>query len=409
MRLLSRSTNGEWVQFDDRTVENDRVERGARSVARNLFIDILTASNLVVLTGLGTSLCINRDADVRGLPRAPTMTDLWTEAQLSLGANFDKLLDIVGYHPEKNAENLEILLSRCKIALEYLEDESANWNAVKAFAEKAELIIRQKCAFVSRDTPLTNHEVFLQRIGKRSSRKARTKIFTTNYDLCFEEAARRRRFVVVDGFSPHHPPTYDPLYFQLDFVRRDKSSDSPDYIESVIHLYKLHGSIDWKAEGGDVVKDGKAEKPLLIYPRSSKYEQAFEPPYLDMMSAFQNILRQPDTALLVIGFGFRDDHLARPIMSALNANPTLKVIVCDPGFFPDADDNDEHRLCSVVLLNSYHRKLASLIAQEDPRVALIRGRFEEIVREIPDLTAESDRERHAERFRKLRDYERDTP
>jgi len=29
----------------------------------------------------------------------------------------------------------------------------------------------------------------------------RTRLFTTNYDLCFEEAARRHRFTIIDGFQ----------------------------------------------------------------------------------------------------------------------------------------------------------------------------------------------------------------
>jgi hypothetical protein len=39
------------------------------------------------------------------------------------------------------------------------------------------------------------------------------KLFTTNYDLCFEEAAARSRFVTVDGFSHAMPQEFDGAYF----------------------------------------------------------------------------------------------------------------------------------------------------------------------------------------------------
>jgi homogentisate 1,2-dioxygenase len=52
---------------------------------------------------------------------------------------------------------------------------------------------------------------------------------------------------------------------------------------------------------------------VLVYPRNTKYELAFEQPYIEMMSAFQAAIRQPETALLVVGFGFNDNHLAEPI------------------------------------------------------------------------------------------------
>ena len=44
---------------------------------------------------------------------------------------------------------------------------------------------------------------------------------------------------------------------------------------------------------------------------------SFEPPYLDMMGAFQTAIRQPDTSLVITGFGFNDDHMTKPIMAAV--------------------------------------------------------------------------------------------
>src|SRR5690606_2578481 len=116
----------------------------------------------------------------------------------------------------------------------------------------------------------------------------------------------------------------------------ESSPDSHDFIPNVFHLYKLHGSVDWtkNTKSGEIEKNPVSESPLLIYPRNTKYELSFEQPYLEMMSAFHTALRQPDTGLLILGFGFNDNHLAEPILSAINSNLHLKVVVCDPSLGP---------------------------------------------------------------------------
>jgi hypothetical protein len=127
----------------------------------------------------------------------------------------------------------------------------------------------------------------VRKIARRGIRKPRAKLFTTNYDLCFETAAQGQQFVVIDGFSHSHPQVYDRAHFGYDIVRRVGDQDAPDYIENVFHLYKLHGSIDWRRDGSVIrrSRDDKHGAPVLIYPRDSKYQQAFEPPYLDMMGS----------------------------------------------------------------------------------------------------------------------------
>ena len=72
----------------------------------------------------------------------------------------------------------------------------------------------------------------------------------------------------------------------------------------------------------------------LIYPRDEKFAQSFEQPFLEMMSRFQMALREKDTALLLIGFGFNDHHLNQPIYHALATNPNFKLLVVD--YSPEA-------------------------------------------------------------------------
>ena len=109
-----------------------------------------------------------------------------------------------------------------------------------------------------------------------------------------------------------------------------------DLVPNVFQLYKLHGSVDWalNIESREIERDPKTLKPVLVYPRNSKYELAFSQPYLEMMSALQTALRQSDTGLLILGFGFNDSHIAEPVLAAIRSNLSLQVVVCDPGLGP---------------------------------------------------------------------------
>ncbi len=398
IRLYSALTNGKWVRAEDTTIEGeDKKQQGSLRNIQALLTDSLTSTNLVVLAGLGTSLCLKDD---RGEAIAPTMKALWTEVKGTQGVDIEKIRGLVNHSGE---ENIEILLSKCKMALEFWPDEQKGWSDVEQFVKTAEGVIKDKCNFVQTSTNLPVHQNFLRKIARRSSRKPRSRVFTTNYDRCFEAAAANARFVIVDGFSHAIPQSYDPIYFGYDIVRRDHGGESPDFIESVFHLYKLHGSVDWTKDGVEIVRKQNPDKPLLIYPRSSKYQQSFETPYIDMMAAFQSSIRQTETTLLVVGFGFNDDHISGPIMSALQANLNLRVVVIDPYFYQN--ENDEHDLEIFELEKLYHKKMEKLITEGDSRIAFISATFEGFVDVLPDLVAETDRERHAERFRKMRDYE----
>lgn len=175
----------------------------------------------------------------------------------------------------------------------------------------------------------------------------------------------------------------------------------------------MHGSADWRRIGGDVMRsrDNEIGRPVLIYPRSSKYQEAFDPPYLDMMSAFQAALREPDTALVVAGFGFNDDHISRPILAALESNLSLRLVICDPGFIQSENDlrgvaQEQPAHAAPVgnaHSNSFLEKIRSLAMQGDQRVHLLNGRFEDLADALPDLIGETDRERHVERVKVLRD------
>lgn len=65
----------------------------------------------------------------------------------------------------------------------------------------------------------------------------------------------------------------------------------------------------------------------MIFPKDSKYESSYEQPYFEMMSRFQQNLRNENVLLVCIGFSFNDKHLVTAITEALEQNPSFQLIV----------------------------------------------------------------------------------
>lgn len=408
MKVFSYRTEAEWKQAPpEETQHRSNKADPATEEINRVLSDCFRCSNLIILTGLGTSLCVNVDAvesrkkNVRtpqqGKSIAPTMQDLWERVKTEAGDDFDKIISLSRYPLDSDGKNIESLLSYCKVAAEFVTVAEGK-HKIDGFITVAETCVREAVRFLAVDDDVSLHADFLRRLMRRSTRKSRTKLFTTNYDLCFEYAARQGRYVVVDGFSHTNPQVFDSLYFSYDVVKRAQNSDSHDYIPNVFLLYKLHGSIDWELNTltKEIEKAPQTESPLLIYPRNTKYQLAFEQPYIEMMSALQEALRQPDTGLLVIGFGFNDNHIAEPVLSAIRSNLSLKVVVCDPFLAPREDKK------GAADVNPYLSQIRYLIERGDARLGLVNTTFEDLIPILPDILAETDLEQHMERVRLLR-------
>lgn len=405
MKILSANTSGNWIGPPlPAPPDSGEVAKpdAATQEARRVLSDLFRCNNLVVLSGLGTSLCVKPHPEGAA---PPTMKVLWdlvatrVNDELVAGVpSFSEVLDVVGYTGLPH--DIEALLSRCRLAESFLADPQRA--AVISFITLAEDEIAKATNFVRANHDLPVHSEFLRRTARRTNRKSRTKIFTTNYDRCFEEAGRQGRYIVLDGFSHTSPQTFDAVNFTYDIVRRSKESDTQDFIPNVFHLYKLHGSIDWTRDAttGEIYKWHGTDKPLLIYPRNSKFELAFEQPYLEMIAALQAALREPNTGLLVIGFGFNDTHIAEPIMSAIRSNLSLKAVVVGPYLAPSAPAEGQVPTPGEALTNRYLKRIQDLAGSGDARLALLNCGFETLMPYVPDLAAESDMEQHVERLRR---------
>jgi hypothetical protein len=123
-------------------------------------------------------------------------------------------------------------------------------------------------------------------------------IFTTNYDLLFEEAFEQARAPYFEGFTAGNAPFFDPVTVA--------GNDLPARWS---RLWKLHGSLGWVLEGQAVVRRGVRNAPQLVYPDYLKYDITQKQPYAALFQRVKTFLLTPDTLPLAIGFSFRDSHI----------------------------------------------------------------------------------------------------
>lgn len=358
MQFLSADSDG-WASLEDEA-EGEETERRTQTQLRQ----ILAAERLVVLAGLGTSLAVG-DA---GRAPAPSMKDLWDRAKDKTKPEIWDAALTAARWPNDSDENIELLLSRCQMELSLSPDAR-----LMSFIEDCEAEIVAACRFLEPETFLPAHQTFLRRVARRPARLPRAQLFTTNYDLAFETAAAASGFVVVDGFSYAAPRRFDGRNFDIDFAVRDRerAASAVEWLPNVFHLLKLHGSVDWRqVSDGGVVRSEVPEKPLIIYPRSTKFELSYQQPFLELMARYQASLRRADTGFLALGSGLADRHLAEPFIAAVRGNPRFAAIVVSPSL---SESSGAHIKTLRAEIDSGNRRLAFLEASFEELAPMLPG------------------------------------
>lgn len=326
--------------------------------------------HIVVLAGSGCSLAAH----------GPSMGDLWEKiVGKKPNERATKIAAKIGYDLSKT--NIELFLSRIE-AYQQIHDDTD----VEAFHNMAKDSIHIQCTGFLEGADLRAHEMFVHRLSRRRSRDQRLKVFTTNYDLCFERATSGIGGVAIDGFSFMAPRRYDPRYFDYDIIRRTRTGDNQgNYLEGVILLYKLHGSVNWERRGNNIIETAKPapEKACLIYPASGKYQQSYSQPYLESVSQYLSAIREPNTCVLIVGFGFNDDHLSEPLLAAARSNPHLRLIIVDPSLETKFAQGTGNR---------FQNEFATLSHQGED-IWFLNSNFNDFTEIIPDLKSLTPAER----------------
>lgn len=321
----------------------------------------LQMQNVMVLAGSGTSL---------GQANGPSMADLW-EACTTLG-DFNDVTQALQF--DTGNKNIEDLLSSAESYLQVYPNSDSH---ISRFLRNAKGKILSLCTDF--DPDLNAHKLFLSKLSARRPYSPRVKLFTTNYDTCFETAASSLGQIIIDGFSFNIPRTYDPRYFDYDVLRGYNSVDgTPVLQEGVIRLYKLHGSVNWERHQQSIRIADKpdADKVCIIYPAKEKYQQSYIQPHLELISQYLVSLRQPETCVLIIGFGLNDNHLSEPLIGAIESNPRARFIFVSPSM------NDEEHLRQHP-----HLRRVLEAQQRGADVAFIAATFSKFADLLPDLTA----------------------
>lgn len=294
-------------------------EEYARNKMRNYYNNFFSShfENLTILTGAGSSVGTGEGK------KGKTRQGLWDSVKKKVSENSLKdLCKKIKYdYPEEGLGDIEAILSKAEKAKDYV-------TGINEIIQDIKDQIKEDCSLSIPSNSL--HQLFINKISSRKLRDPRVKIFTLNYDTLFEQASNKG-VIVIDGFSYGNPRTFNSTYFDYDFVIRENSriEKEENYVPRVLHIYKLHGSMDWERKDNETIKSLEQEikNPLIIYPNDEKYEVSYIQPFFEMMLRFQQSLRKDNVLLIVVGYSFYDKHITAVIKEALDTNSSLRMVI----------------------------------------------------------------------------------
>ncbi|MCO8123316.1 SIR2 family protein [Stieleria sp. TO1_6] len=357
---------------------------------------VLRLEHIGVLLGAGASV------GVGGM----TINTLWEEFTTEFNDSFETLKEH-SFVEDDEIPNLEEVMDDLQIAV---LDATRREAVEKEDLVAAQLDLRRAVVSASvlqqgywedplkvRDIPpqLQDHCQLLQKIrGARQPGQAAPWIFTPNYDLAIEWAAEAVGLEVMNGFRGLHNRTFSPHAFDLG-LRNTLARGEARFGCYEVYLAKLHGSLTWIASDDDCVveKSGETLWPKIrefrdsgeddfgqemVFPSAAKYMQTVGFVLGELFRRFTEFLNRPQTALIVNGYSFCDDHLNRIILSALQ-NPTLSLVVYAPAAVIGEDGPE---------VGPEYGSLQRLVALKSPQVTIVGGGprafFDKLVADLPD-------------------------
>lgn len=236
---------------------------------------------------------------------------------------------------------------------------------------------------------------FLLPFANRTATRERTHIFTTNYDRLVEYASDLLGLRIIDRFIGTLAPVFHSSRLSVDFHYNPPGiRGEPRYLEGVVRLTKLHGSVDWRSAVGpsgrlevqraslpfgaaddhpDLPK--RASDQLLIYPNAAKDVETLEFPYADLFRDFAAAVCRPNAVVVTYGFGFGDDHVNRVLLDALSIPSTHLVIIS----YSQADgrlqtflESAGHEAQITLLCGPHFGDLSTLVKQYLPKPSIDR-------------------------------------
>jgi hypothetical protein len=140
------------------------------------------------------------------------------------------------------------------------------------------------------------------------------KVFTLNYDLCFENAVGRLKTVKL-GFTKG---TNEWHYSNF------STDEGVSY-----NLYKLHGSIDWYIQKDKLYKSERLEeKPELIFGIMQKMTSV--DPYFYYSSQLREACYNEAKLIVIVGYSYADEYINNILTQALNSKSEIRILNISP-------------------------------------------------------------------------------
>jgi hypothetical protein len=249
-------------------------------------------------------------------PLIPAIAGLTAKVLAGLQADYAPALAAIIADIGKKDPNIEDILSRVRSVSGVVGKNTLHALNGEQYDALGRLICTAIGNVVSKDLP-PGRNAYTDLISwiSGSDRRFPIEIFTTNYDLLFEQAFERSLQPYFDGFVGGSSPFFD-----------GSSVANNDLPPRWARLWKLHGSLGWElGPGGEVTRHAKSKSPYCVYPEHMKYEQTRRAPYSALFDRLSAFLREPDTILISNGFSFGDAHITTRIVECLVANPAATV------------------------------------------------------------------------------------
>ena len=255
---------------------------------------------------------------------------------------------------------------------------------------------------------------FLLAFGSRAATRERLHIFTLNYDRLIEYGCDLLGLRVIDRFVGMLTPQFHASRVDVDFHYNPPGMrGEPKYLEGVVRLTKLHGSIDWQNSTGpsnrlEVTRSAlpfgancssetlDLSRQLLVYPNPAKDVETLEFPYAEMFRDFASAVCRPNSVVVTYGYGFGDNHVNRTLHDMLSIPSTHLVIIS----FDDANGCVQEFLASTsresqitLLMGSHFGGMSSLVNHYLPKPAIDRNTWrmiELLKRRAPPAGTEED-------------------
>ena len=146
------------------------------------------------------------------------------------------------------------------------------------------------------------------------------KVVTTNYDRLVEYSLDHAGVEYYSGFLGG-------------YIRRFDGRFSSHRTVNKVEVLKVHGSLDWYnnsiaevLELSDRLHGTKGLMPVMVTPGKDKYRHTHNDPFRTLITRVDTVFSEADS-LLIIGFGFNDEHIQTKLMQKMRSSRTPIIII----------------------------------------------------------------------------------